>query len=345
MVAYAGLIVEGFDHEGSAAVIASKYAGSALGPITFVAGRIRGSAGRVTTGAANGWGILLDPAGASATYTKLLATFAWRKSGAGNSGQIMGFATGTGANANAEFNVYWNDAAKVISLRRGSTVIATGTTVLSVNTWYRIAIKVLIASGGTGSYELKINEITELGPTSSVQTSSAASATAMLFGFANFVNDFDDLVVQDWSVAGVDFFPGDVSVATAATVANGNYAQFTPLSSTNESNVDEATPDDDTTYNSDSVVGHRDSFTHDALPTNGTPYIVQVATDARKDDAGTRTMKNFLRESSTDYDAAAAQSLLDTYTILRDIWNSDPAGGAWTQAAIDAAEIGYKVQA
>jgi hypothetical protein len=339
MVAYAALVVESFDHEDTTS-LASKYPGSSYpsGVASIVGGRNGGSA--LQCGTNNSFIASLDPSGASANYTKIVAGFAAYMNLA-VTGQI--FQLRNGLAGAMDFNIKATTGG-LLQVCRAGTVIATGTTVLSATTFYYIEVKVLLATTAVGSYEVRINGVTEAALTaSSVQTSGAATASAWGLNGAGTTSRFDDLVIQDWSVAGVDFL-GDVRIDASHTNAAGNYSQFGALSGTNESNVDEAVADGDTSFNSDATVSDKDSFVHDVFPTNGTPYIVQVTTQARKDDAGARSGRNFLRISGTDYEGAT-YALGTGYAMYRDIWNSDPSGGAWVQANVEAAEIGYKVQA
>jgi hypothetical protein len=345
-MAYAALLVDSFD--AYAAADAGMRWGRVDNPQGFVAGR-NGNGAQMTSGRA--LHRALDPSGALTTYTKILIGIAIKFNTFQTSAQAqiicLDTAIATGGNAPTEI---FQNTDGTLSLRRNGTVIATGTTVLATGTWHYIELKVLIASGATGSYELRIDGNVELGPTSSVQTSSAANVTYLRLnntssgaGGSNWTAD--DLVVQDWSVAGVDFL-GDVRVAALVPTGAGNYTQFSPSAGSNYQNVDDATPDGDTTYNSDATVGDKDSFVMDNLPTNGTPYIVQSFLQARKDDAGARTARQFLRISGSDYEGTT-KTLSDSHQgpTFVDIWNSDPSGGAWNQTKVDGLEAGYKVQA
>jgi hypothetical protein len=336
-MAYAALLVEGFDHTTGLDLFVKWQSGS--GTPTISAGRIRGSAmafgGYVRQ--------YLDHLNAgTAFYDHVVFGVAYRTPNVLVGTVVVALDSGVASTGAGAFDLILN-ATGTLSLRRNATVIATGASVLAPATWYYLEVKVLIATTAVGSYELRINGVTELGPTSSVQTSSSTVNVLRLSNGGGTSAQYDDLVTQDWSVAGVDFL-GDVSVATLFPSGAGNSTQFTPSASTNNTNVDDATADGDTTYNSDATVSDRDDFAMDNLPTNGTPYIVQVTTEARKDDAGSRTMRNYVRTSATNYDGTT-KSLTDSYLFHQDVWNSDPSGGAWDQTKVDALNAGYKVQA
>lgn len=125
--------------------------------------------------------------------------------------------------------------------------------------------------------------------------------------------------------------------------AAGNYSQFTPLSSTNVSQVDEQQPDSDTTYNENTSVGNRDSFGTNLAVASGVSVLGSFEEAwVKKTDAGTRELKTFVRVGSTDYDGDANNITTD-YLRYRNWRSQNPAtAAAWTPAEINAAEVGYK---
>lgn len=338
-MAYAGLFIDGFDHWASGNVTL-KWTNIISGNPQIISGRIRGSALRINN---QGLRVYLDPTGGAANYDHVLIGTAFRTSAYSAVTDFIDLDSGVATTAAGNWNFAFDSTGHIV-IRRGTTVIATGTTILALNQWYYLEFKMLLATTAVGSYEVRINGVTELGPTSSVTTSNGTVNALRFSSPGGGSQDFDDLVVQDWSVSGVDFL-GDVSVAALLPNGAGNYTQFTPSTGSNWQNVDDATPNGDTDYNSSATVGDKDSFAMTNLPVNGTPYMVQVLSEFRKDDAGSHTQRNFLRVGGTDYEGAS-NTVLDSYIYgTRDIWNSDPSGGAWDQTKIDALEAGYKVHA
>jgi hypothetical protein len=343
-VAYAALIVEGFDHYLIADLAPTKWQSVFGAAGSIGAGRVRGSCYTTgtDTGARQYFGHL---AGSTANYDHLLVGTGFRPNNLGSVSTIFSFDSGASSTGSGPCDLVVTTSG-ILQFRRNGTVIDSAAAALVTGTWYYIEAKILVATTAVGSYEIRVNGVTVMGPTATVQTSSS---TVNLFRLHNSAaanpnsGSYDDLVVQDWSVANVDFL-GDVSVATLIPDGAGNYTQWTPLSSTNVSNVDDATADGDTTYNADATVGDKDSFSMGNLPSNGTPYIVQVTAEARKDDAGSRTLRNFLRVGGTDYEGTS-KAVTDTYLMHSDVWNSDPSGGAWDQTKVDALEVGEKVHA
>ena len=199
-------------------------------------------------------------------------------------------------------------------------------------------MKATIADSG-GYVEVRINGTTEITYTGDTRNGGNASSDRITFcGVNNLGIDwwFDDVYMLNGSGSTNNDFLGDVRVAALLPSGAGASTQWTPLSGANYTNVDDATPDDDTTYNSDATAGDKDTFALPSLPsTAATVYGVQTLTWDRKDDAGSRTLRHVVRESSTDYESADL-TVLDAYTYHRAVWETNPnSGSAWTDADID----------
>jgi hypothetical protein len=239
-----------------------------------------------------------------------------------------------------------------LALMRGTTsgtVLATSANAIIGNSWNFIEAKLTIADSG-GVFEVRVNG--EVWATYTGDTKySATLATAnsiRLSGFPSTIQVwYDDLYICDATGAVNNSYLGDVRVDTIFPSGVGASAQFAPTgSSTNWENADDASPDEDTSYNASETAGHIDSFTFADLTTlNATIMGVQANILARKDDAGTRLLRAVTRVGSTNYEGADL-TMTDSYIDHRTIWNQNPAtAAAWTEAEINAAEFGYKVQA
>lgn len=109
--------------------------------------------------------------------------------------------------------------------------------------------------------------------------------------------------------------------------------------------VDEATPNGDTDFISSATPNDIDTFTYPALGLAGTVLGVAPTSVARKDDAGVRSIREVVRTSGTNYPGGADLTLTSTYVNYQQVWETNPAGGAWTVAAVDGAQFGVKLTA
>lgn len=301
-----------------------------------------GAAGLRYTGSSNGW--LYRP---HATVSTIIAGCAFRYSSMpSNSTSIFFFDD----NATRQFQLKVSAGFK-LEVRRGTTLLATGTTVLMPNVWYFIEIKVVFHNTA-GAYEVRINGVTELTATSQNTRSSANNSadrtgTIVDGGGGSNTYDIDDLYIVDGGVAGADFL-GDIRVDSSLVTADGTHTDFaiggTAPAATRHESVDDTTPDDGVTTITSGTVGDKASFTVGATTGSGSVFGVAVVHRSQKDDAGPRSLTPFLLRSGTETDGSA---VAQTTSFVSQFQNFDDAPGAtgWTIAQVNATEPGVLVAA
>ncbi len=336
--------IDGFDHYTTVAQLLYKYVETGSSSyVSLDAGRRSGSNG-IKLYSSSGYvtKTLDDQATWIVGAAVKLGTFPT------STGSIFQFRDNTG-NVQASLCV---STTGTLALYRGTTsgtLLASSAGSLSVGAWNFIECKLTIADSG-GYFEARVNGdvwATFTGDTKA--SSSIATANSIrLYGMPSAaIVYYDDFYMCDGTGSIRNDFLGDVRVDTLFPSGAGASAQFTPTGSANNwENVDDASPDEDTTYNVSDTVGNVDTFTFADLSTlNASVLGVQANVLARKDDAGTRLLKAVTRVGSTNYEGADL-TLSDSYVDHRQIWAQNPATSAnWTEAEINAAEFGYKVQA
>ena len=156
---------------------------------------------------------------------------------------------------------------------------------------------------------------------------------------------FDDLYFCDGSGSRNNDFLGDMKVETIFPSGNGNSNDWSSSSGgDNYTNVDENPPNDDTDYNYSTLSGNIDTFAFENLTTvSGSINGIQLNILARKDDAGTKIVKQVIRRGSVDYVIENPHYMADAYAYYVDIVEEDPSTSSdWTITGINAAEFGYK---
>lgn len=143
---------------------------------------------------------------------------------------------------------------------------------------------------------------------------------------------------------------GDCIVETIYPTGAGAHDDWTPSAGANYQNVDDpGNVDGDSTYNATLVTDSKDSFAAGNLVSRPTSEIkgVTLTVTARADSAGGRVLKPMLRLSSVDYDHPDdGQVLTGDYAGVQRAWDNNPATGvAWTESAVNGAEIGYHLVA
>lgn len=240
-----------------------------------------------------------------------------------------------------------------IRVYRSSTLLATSSAALSVATWHYLEIKATCKNSiSADDFVIKLDglEIVNLSATTDTQESATSGIDEVrLSGLypGNYVY-FDDIYICDLLGGVNDDFLGDVKVETLYPNGNGNTNQFVGSDSDSINNyllVDEAQQNEDTDYVEHNTVSELDLYTFDDMAV--TPASIKgvgVRTYVKKSDAGSRTGKLQCRRSAANYEGDEFFPA-SNYLGKDHIWEVDPStASAWTEAGVNAAEFGIKVQ-
>jgi hypothetical protein len=236
--------------------------------------------------------------------------------------------------------------------RNGTTLGVASINALSVGIENYIEFKSTI-DPAAGTYEVRVNGSSTgwVPPAAGANTRATANSFAAIiqFGVAaiNGANPLDDIYVCDGTGgAPTNTFLGDVRADAVLPSGAGANTGMTPSAGSNFQNVDDNPANDDTDFNSSTVVGTKDTYAMTDIIHNPVAIFgVQVNMVARKDDAGARSIAAVTRSGGVDTDGAT-QVLTTSYINYREILALDPNTGlAWTKAGVNAAEFGAKVAA
>lgn len=306
-----------------------------------------GAGGRFGSGAilAGGGGGSSRKTCTNASGDTIIVGFAY-KPGAFATGDRL-FYIGIGGVAQATITV--TPTGRVTVLLGAGAVLVTSSVALSVGVWSYIECKIKLANAG-GTVELRIDGATV--GTFAGDTQAAATATWDEIGWgqtavACAAGTIDDLVVCDGSGAVNNSFVGDCRVEALYPTGAGTTTAWTPSAGANWSTVDENPATDDTDYNASSTATQVDTFAaSDLTPAAGTVVGVQYVIQARKDDAGSRTVRPVVRTAGADYEVGADLAVPSSYGMLLTPQDVNPATGvAWSIAGVNGAEIGYILKA
>lgn len=206
------------------------------------------------------------------------------------------------------------------------------------------------ATAGTVRIRVNGHEVLTLAGVATKNPTAGSTWSAWYVGLetgtiGNF--DVDDLLLYDDYVSGdgVTDFLGDLTGECLVATGVGASSQWTRnTGATNVSCVDETPPDGDTTYVEDGTIGHVDTYTVPALMriTDGI-RAVQVVLTANHGGVGARAIAGVIRRSGTNY-LGPDVYLGTAYGVAAAAFPLDPAGGAWSAAAVAATEIGQQVK-
>jgi hypothetical protein len=341
--------MEGWDNLASNATITAK-GWTLTSTTTFVSGRYPATAGQaassalqlVGSGVTRGTALKVLPS----TYTTLVG------------GCAMNFLSTIGTTptttncpltlrtAAAAFviGVSLNASSRLQVSNSSSTVIATGTTVLNVNTWYYIELKVVV-NGASGTCEVHLDGNTEI---ASTVGNFGSTAIGQLFlteespGSGTAISMDDTYLLDTTGSAPQNTFLGPSRIVTPVPTGAGSHTQWTPTgAASNFQCVNEAPPDGDTTYVADSTPGDLDSYVFGQADGGATIFAVQTNLYARKDDANTRQIATLVRQGGVDF-VGTTFTEAASYSDFTQIYNQDPTGTNWTPAVFNADEFGVK---
>ena len=218
-----------------------------------------------------------------------------------------------------------------------STLLSTTTFSLRANVYSFIEWVVTI--GSSAAYEVWVNGVQWLSTTGNTQNTGNSTANGVQLGCgiptAGFLGanaDYDDHYCCSGSSA---TRIGDSRPFLFSMSGAGFYNDFTPNPNVSHNlNIDDTTPDGDSTYNDATAAGQRDSYTYSPTIT-GPIYGVQIDSWARNTDAATTNFKLFHRISGTNYDGSIVQSPNTTYTWYGELWENSPASLVqWTSGEL-----------
>lgn len=181
-----------------------------------------------------------------------------------------------------------------------------------------------------------------------INTGTPDTITGVSFGAGNgAVYIWDDIIITDGIGGGpFDDLLTDRRIETIRPDGVGtatNFAPF-PADAVNWNKVDEAVPDDDTTYVEDAVSAQRDTYTHTNMTlTPASIDALVVKTLAKNPDGGSNDIKHVIDSNGT-VSVGSAIGLTSGYTVKQTVYETDPDTAiAWIKAGVDAVEGGFEV--
>jgi hypothetical protein len=244
-------------------------------------------------------------------------------------------------------------AGNMLQVKVGTTVLATGTVALPINSWSYVEFKGEIDSVA-GSFEVRIDGVTEpalVGTGVNTQNGGTGAwnqfaLTAAVTGWAVY---YDDLYVCDQSGSTLNNFLGPIRIETLmAQPGNGSNVGLTPSTGTDHgAMVDEPTSPNTTDYNSSATVGAKDTYNLPTPALVGEVLAIQTNLYVAKTDVGARQVCTVVRTGSPAQDVdGPAKSVLTIFSYLTTPFSQNPVTlQPWTLAEMTALEVGMKVVA
>lgn len=228
-----------------------------------------------------------------------------------------------------------------INVRSGGSNLATSSSVVSAGMY--VALGVNLASA-TGTYDLQIQGVSE--------ASSTAADTLGATGTANDVrwqgptNNSNKYKLTDFVISNTATdVQGPLVVHAVLVDGDGGTSDWTPSATGvgHSTLVDDATPDENTTYLESNVNDEVEELTLAALPASGTIRAVSPFVVSTKPNSGSVQIAIDLVSPSVATSTGTALTLPDTsYGGNADVYVSSASGGTWNETLFNASRVSVR---
>lgn len=233
------------------------------------------------------------------------------------------------------------------------TLIGASTQTVALDTWTLIEVHAVAATGATGTCEIKVNGIVGLTNTATRTAQTNANFGQFACGLyhiqggnvISYYYGIDDLRINDTTGPPNNSWCGDEKIIMLTPNAAGDSSQFSrggADSGNNYSQVDDIPPNGTTDYVYDTTTGHLDLYNLTTTAVQGISAVDVVMQAFNSDGAGGSL--NLVTKTAAGQSDGSAQSITGAPAYYHRLLETDPAdSGAWTQAKIDALQVGPKV--
>jgi len=223
-----------------------------------------------------------------------------------------------------------------------STLLATGTAMITGSTWYLIEIHYIPATSG-GVFQVKVNGISDISYSGNT-TPGATTIDGIMVGCDDSYwppGYYDNVIVDDAA------WIGNTKIQAIKPTSAGNSTQWGPSSGSNWDCVNEM-PANDNDYVSTNSNDFLDLYTFSDL-TGSIEEIKCVQVQARTVKNGAPTPQNLqlaVRSGGTNYFSSSNVVPYVNPKSLFNIWQLNPnTSAAWTVSEVNAAEFGMNAVA
>lgn len=231
-------------------------------------------------------------------------------------------------------------------LRGNATVLGVSApAIVKANTWNYFELRAF-CNNTTGFFTIRLNNSVVLSLTGQ-NTQNQGDTTFNIIAFGNPMTYIQDIYITDDVTTNpnniVTGFLGDVSMPVLYANRNGTFTQYAPTGAAQLWQcVQDPTPDDATTFVSDSTPGDRVSFGYASAASSNPVLGVMHYSRCLKSDTGTRTLSQTLTSNGTDV-IAPAVAPGTSYSYFLQGSSLDPNTGLpYTLNALNALQGGIK---
>lgn len=223
---------------------------------------------------------------------------------------------------------------------------------LVLNTWYVLEVRATTPADTGGVLQMKVDGVLDI-DFSGDTLGAYEPANFRLVGLGNAgltgatyqvaaQGLYDDFAVNDTAGAVNNSWPGRGGIEALVPTGAGATTGLTPSAGANWDCVDEV-PASDADYVGAETVDLFDTYgLSDTVQTGGVPAVC-VWLRAALAEAGAGNVATMVRASAANY-TGSDLGIDTTFKYVSQIYETNPAGGVWTTAALDGIEAGTKVR-
>jgi hypothetical protein len=231
-------------------------------------------------------------------------------------------------------------------------ILATSTSAFAIGDWVHLQIKALVHLTA-GSFEVKVNGVTEMTFSGSTGTATGAVTAVSLTNVSAtgvpIPYGYDDFWVCDAVNATAtqgrpnNDFLGDLKAVTLVPTGAGDTTAWTPSTGANWSCVDELPPNQ-TDFVTATASSTRDLYTMSDLPSNAIDvYSLRSSIYAQKSDAGAASVVPVRKSGGTVTTDTAIPLLTSWGPLFAAPSSLGPGSAVWTAAQVNALQVGVEV--
>lgn len=214
--------------------------------------------------------------------------------------------------------------------------------------WHYFEMKFTASTSSAGTMQMGVdgNYTTE---TTGIDWYYSYGNSRLGWSTINYIAEFyiDDFYVADTTGGVNDDFLGPIAITVKLPNGNGTYSNLTGSDGNSTDNyllVDEAPPDDGTTYVESGTEGDKDTYAFEDV--SGTPNIIGAVASmyAQRTQTGVKYVRSVARVNSTDY-TGSTLALPQGYSSMEEVYDVNPnTSTAWTATTFNGAEFGPEVR-
>ena len=241
--------------------------------------------------------------------------------------------------ATVKLEVRLDSSRNLVVYDKDGSSVATGSTVLALNTWYEIGVRG--SNGTTGAYAVEIDGSSELSGTCNQQGNNVDYAVVGKFTDRNGETIdvfYDDIVIDDTAFPTSGWEIGEI-----LPNADGSTQEFANGTGASDyTQVDELPPSNSDYVASTGSAGDQALFDMESASTGGISgtILALVACIRGRTPSGTSSASLRVRSNTTNSDSTAAALGGTETTRIRVLANDPDTAAAWLTGGIDAVEVG-----